>query len=213
MPTTSACWRAFSASPSRPVPQPMSRILRAESGTNATTSGRALAEVKCVMLRVQAPPIPRETANSSSTRGRLDLAEHTFHPVPVGVLFDRFCPAGGGDPLSDLLPVQVERQLVEQVFGLSIRRQMHSVLEPLASRLAHPPPQVGIIQQPGDLAARSTTGSPGSQSRPVTPSLTVYGTPPIRLAMTGMPDAIASTDVMLSPSWAIVGTRQMSAAR
>ena len=40
------------------------------------------------------------------------------------------------------------------------------VLEPLASRLAHPPPQVGIIQQPGDLRTRST-GSPGSKSRPV----------------------------------------------
>ena len=45
----------------------------------------------------------------------------------------------------------------------------------------------------------------------MTPSLTVNGRPPIRLAITGMPEAIASTDVRLKPSWAIVGTRQMSA--
>ena len=62
------------------------------------------------------------------------------------------------------------------------------------------------------FSARSK-GLPGSNSKPVNPSVTVYGNPPIRLAITGLPAAIASTDVMLRASWAIVGTSTISATR
>ena len=86
------------------------------------------------------------------------------------------------------------------------------VFESFPPRQPHPPPQRRIIEQPRDLPGQVGRVA-GSNSKPVTPSVTVYGNPPMRLAMTGIPDAIASTDVRLSESWAIVGTRQISASR
>ena len=91
--------------------------------------------------------------------------------------------------------------------------QVKSASNRRPSRQSHFVSQLRIIQAAARSWPPGRPGRPARRAGPVTPSLTVYGTPPIRLAITGMPAAIASTEVMLSPSWAIVGTRQISAAR
>ena len=84
--------------------------------------------------------------NSSSTQGRLDLAEHAFHPVPVRVPRRRFGPARGGDSLANCFLFQVVRRLVEQLIVIAVGRQVHAVAEQL--RLAIVVQVVGQQQRP-----------------------------------------------------------------
>jgi hypothetical protein len=84
--------------------------------------------------------------------------------------------------------------------------------EPAPAGISHLFAQGGIVQQPCDLP-RQVGGVARREKQAGHSIADGYGTPPIRLATTGTPLAIASTDVMLKPSCAIVGTRQISAAQ
>jgi hypothetical protein len=80
------------------------------------------------------------------------------------------------------------------------------LLEAAPPRQPQPLSQLRVVEQRFQLV-REIAGIPRLAQQPtVAPSATVYGSPPMRLATTGLPAAIASTDVRLSPSWATVGT-------
>ena len=60
-------------------------------------------------------------------------------------------------------------------------------------------------------ATASRTGSSASTRKPVTPSSTIDGTPPVRVATTGSPDAVASVSVT-PPAFARAGSSSTSCA-
>ena len=61
----------------------------------------------------------------------LNLPQQSLHPVAIRVLAQHFGHPGRRDLLADLLAHQVIRQLFQQLIGLPVRRQVHSVLEEL----------------------------------------------------------------------------------
>jgi hypothetical protein len=74
---------------------------------------------------------------------------------------------------------------------------------PIATRFAGSEAKLSI-------AWRKPAMSPGATSKPFSPSLTISGMPPSRLAMTGRPEAMASKQVQGLKS-AVVGSTLMSA--
>jgi hypothetical protein len=73
------------------------------------------------------------------------------------------------------------------------------LIKPLRARQPHLAPQRFVIEQPGDLAGE-INGVAGFAQETGDSISDRYGNPPMRLAMTGVLLAIASTDVRLNAS-------------
>ncbi len=80
----------------------------------------------------------------------------------------------------------------------------HAAGEPLpdedAPPRAHGPGPRGIVEEVLQRQRASAATSPGATRRPVSPSSTLSGMPPARVATTGRPCAIASSVTRLEPS-------------